>query len=74
MRSVKDIARNIRWSEYGVGKCDHYCKNVNKKCNFYDWFSFLDNQFIKKMCESCALREIWGYNYKSTKGYKKWVS
>ena len=25
------------------------------------------------MCEKCALREKWGYNYKQQKGYKRWV-
>ena len=44
-----------------------------KKCNFYDWFTYLDSKFIKRMCEKCALREKWGYNYKQQKGYKRWV-
>ena len=30
-------------------------------------------KFMKAMCEKCALREIWGYNYKQQKGYKKWI-
>ena len=44
-----------------------------KKCNFYDWFTYLDGKFIKRMCEKCALREKWGYNYKQSKGYKRWA-
>ena len=33
----------------------------------------LDKEFIKEMCEVCALREAWGYNYKQNKHYKKWI-
>ncbi len=25
------------------------------------------------MCEKCALREAWGYNYKQNPKYKKWL-
>ena len=73
MRSVKDIAHHMKYGDYCVAICNHYCNNKAKKCNFYDWFTYLDHKFIKRMCEKCALRERWGYNYKQQKGYKKWV-
>ena len=73
MRAVRDIATNIKHREYMVGICDHYCNKKPKKCNFYDWYSYLDDEFIKTMCEQCALRERWGYNYKQSKGYKIWA-
>lgn len=64
----------MKWSDYGLDICNHYCSKKPKKCNFYEWFTYLDNKFIKKMCESCALREVWGYSYKQTKGYKQWIA
>ena len=72
MRSVQNIANNIKFGDYGIAICDHYCNKKTKKCNFYDWFTYLDGKFIKRMCENCALREKWGYNYKQQKGFKKW--
>ena len=72
MRPVRDIANNIKFGDYGTAVCNHFCNNKPKKCNFYDWFAYLDGKFIKRMCENCALREKWGYNYKQTKGYKAW--
>jgi len=72
MKSVKDISFSIKYKNYTTSICNHYCNNKTKKCNFYDWFTYLDNKFIKSMCETCALREAWGYNYKQKKGYKLW--
>ena len=72
MQPVKDIAYNIRWADYKLDICNHYCKNKPRKCNFYNWHTYLDNKFIKQMCENCALREMWGYNYKQRKGFQKW--
>ena len=72
MRSVQNIANNIKFGDYGIAICDHYCNKKTKKCNFYDWFTYLDGKFIKRMCEKCALREKWGYNYKQQKGFKAW--
>ena len=73
MRIVKDIANNIRFKYYGASICSHFCSGKTKKCNFYDWFGYFDGKFIKQMCEKCALRERWGYNYKQQKKYKSWV-
>ena len=74
MQPVKDIAYNIKWADYKLDICNHYCSNKPKKGNFYDWYGYLDNRFIKRMCEACALRERWGYNYKQRKAYKIWSS
>ena len=73
MKPVRDIAKNIRHFDYTVGVCNHYCKNKPIKTNFYDWFTYLDDKFIKRMCEKCAIRERWGYKHSQNKGYKKWV-
>lgn len=73
MRPVKDIATNIKFNDYVVGICNHYCNKKPGKGNFYDWHSYLDGSFIKTMCQGCALRERWGYNYKQTKAYKAWA-
>ena len=73
MKPVKDIKSNIKFADYMVAVCNHYCKNQPRKVNFYDWFTYLEGKFIKRMCEMRALRERWGYNYKSVKAYKRWV-
>ena len=73
MKPVRDIANNIKHFDYMLGVCNHYCRNKPKRTNFYDWFGYLDGRFIKRMCEKCALRERWGYNFKQQKGYKRWV-
>ena len=72
MKPVKDIAKNIKHVDYMVAVCNHFCKNEPRKRNFYDWYSYLDNEFIKRMCEQCALREMWGYHFRQKDGYKKW--
>ena len=56
MRSVRNIASNIKYGDYGTDICNHYCNKKPKKGNFYDWFNYLDGKFIKRMCEKCALR------------------
>ena len=68
---MKNISNRMIFAGNKIDRCDHYCKNKVKKCNFYDWYSYLDHKFIKRMCEKCALRERWGYRYKSQKGYKR---
>jgi len=74
IRNMKNISHNIKYAGKKTDICNHFCKN--KPCNtkFYHWFTTIDGEFIKTMCEKCALREAWGYNYKSNKHYKKWVS
>lgn len=60
-----------------VGKklavCDHFCKSKPRNTNFYAWYTFFDREFIKEMCQNCALREVWGGKYKQGKNYKKWL-
>ena len=74
MRPIRDIDYNMKFGDHCVAICNHYCNNKPKKCNFYDWYSYLEGKFIKRMCEKCALRERWGYNYKQRKAYKIWNS
>ena len=70
---MKHISTNMRYAGKRVEVCDHFCRKKVRNTKFYHWFTFLDNKFIKTMCEKCALREAWGYNYKQTKYYRKWV-
>ena len=49
MKEVKDISSSMKHGDYAVGICDHYCNKKAKKCNFYDWFTYLDHKFIKRM-------------------------
>ncbi len=64
----------MRYAGKMVAVCDHYCDHKPHNTNFYHWFTYLDGEFIKTMCEKCALREAWGYKYKQTKNYKKWIT
>tara|TARA_Y100000296_G_scaffold56248_1_gene64536 strand:+ start:2732 stop:2959 length:228 start_codon:yes stop_codon:yes gene_type:complete len=70
---MNNIGNNMIFKGNVLGVCNHYCKNKPYKGNFYNWFSYLDHEFIKTMCEKCALRETWGYNYKQRTKYKKWL-
>ena len=69
----KDISAYMQCIGKRLEKCDHFCDNKPKNTIFYRWISFLDKEFIKDMCQTCALREAWGYNYKQNKHYKKWI-
>ncbi len=75
MKSIsdKDITSYMKFVGKKMCVCNHFCNNKVRNTKFYHWFTFLTNEFIKEMCETCALREIWGYNYKQSKGYKRWV-
>ena len=72
-RSMKDISNNMRYAGNKLAICNHYCNAKPYKTKFYKWFTYLGMKFIKEMCEKCALREVWGYNYKQTKNYKNWI-
>ena len=69
----KDIDVNMRYIGHKQSICNHFCRKALRKCKFYAWYTYLDGNFVREMCENCVLREKWGYNYKSTKGYKKWA-
>ena len=73
MGKMNNINNTMRYAGKKLAICDHFCRKKPKNTEFYHWFSFLENVFIKTMCEKCALREAWGYNYKQTKNYKKWI-
>jgi len=69
----KDITPYMRYTGKGEGVCDHYCKKRVRNTEWYNWYSLIEEmKFIKRMCRTCALREMWGANYASTKGYKRW--
>ena len=70
---MKDISNSMKFSGKKLMICNHFCNNKPRNTKFYRWFSYLDNKFIKEICEKCALRESWGYNYKQTKHYKRWI-
>ena len=69
----KDIAQNMLFVGKKIQICNHFCDRKPRQTTFYKWYSYLDHKFLKEMCEPCALRESWGYNYKQTKNYKKWI-
>ena len=69
----KDISINMKHAGKREAICDHYCKKQVRNTEFYHWYSFLDTKYLKTMCVKCALRETWGYNYKSSTKYKKWA-
>ena len=71
--NMKNISHNMRYAGEKTAICDHYCAKLMRKTKFYHWFGVLDDRFIKTMCITCALREAWGYNYKTNKHYKKWL-
>ena len=70
----KNISPRMKLVGRIEARCNHYCKNEARKMKFYDWYSYLDNEFIKRMCRKCALRETWGYNYKSSRNFKSWLA
>tara|TARA_Y100000310_G_scaffold236100_1_gene239260 strand:- start:316 stop:534 length:219 start_codon:yes stop_codon:yes gene_type:complete len=69
----KDMRHNMKYAGKMTAECDHFCSKRVCNAKFYHWFSYLDKEFIKTMCEKCALREMWGYNYKQQRGYKRWI-
>ena len=69
----KNIADNMECIGKKLQICNHFCYNKPRNTVFYRWSSYLDREFIKDMCQTCALREVWGYNYKQNKHYKKWI-
>ena len=71
---MKNLSVNMRYAGKKTDLCDHYCRKQVRNTEFFHWFSYLEGRLIKTMCMSCALRELWGYNYKSNKHYKKWIA
>ena len=71
---MKNLSVNMRYAGKKIAQCDHYCHKRMRNTKFFHWFSYLDNKFIKTMCIFCAFRELWGYNYKQRKHYKKWIA
>ena len=69
---MKNIARYMIFAGNKLDTCNHYCNNMAKKGNFYHWYSYLGNNYLKQMCEKCAKREVWGTYFKSNRHYKKW--
>ena len=69
-----DLSFNMRYSGKKVAICDHFCHTKPKNTDFYKWYTYFGSEYIKEMCEKCAFRETWGYNYKQQKGFKRWVS
>ena len=70
---MKDISHNMRYAGKELAICDHFCNKQARNTKFYHWFSHLEDKLLKTMCESCALREVWGYKYRQNKNYKKWI-
>ena len=71
---MKNISYNMKYAGKKTALCDHYCKKKVRNTGFFHWFTSLEGKLIKTMCMACALREIWGYNYKQNKNYKRWIN
>ena len=72
-RNMKNISHNIKYAGKKIALCYHYCQKKVRNTEFFHWFTHIEGKLIKTMCISCALREAWGYNYKSNKHYKKLI-
>ena len=73
MNEMRNLGINMRYAGKKTAICDHFCPKRVRKTQFFYWSTYLGGEFIKTMCITCALREMWGYNYKQSKHYKKWV-
>tara|TARA_Y100000310_G_scaffold161795_1_gene161710 strand:+ start:343 stop:561 length:219 start_codon:yes stop_codon:yes gene_type:complete len=71
---MEHISATMRYAGKKLALCDHFCAKRMRNTQFFHWFALLDKRFIKTMCITCALREAWGYAYKSNKHYKKWIA
>ena len=49
------------------------CKAYKYNAPAFDWYSMLDNDFIGTICQKCAVRELFGSNYRNSKRYKEWI-
>ena len=71
---MKNISGKMRYAGKKIAICDHFCNKKPRQADFFNWFSHSTDELIKTMCVSCALREVWGYNYKQNKHFKKWIA
>ena len=39
----------------------------------FEWYSLFDDRFLGIVCQKCAVREMFGSNYKNNKRYKRWI-
>ena len=49
------------------------CKDYLMKGDLFSWFSMVTDDFLCDICFKCARRELFGSNYKHSKGYKRWL-
>ena len=55
-------------------KCE-CCKEWRYDAPFYEWYSVvvMKNMLIAVVCHKCAVRELFGSNYKRNKRYERWL-
>ena len=39
----------------------------------FDWDSMFDGRFLGTICQKCAIRELFGTNYRNNNRYKEWI-
>ena len=53
-------------------KCE-CCLDWKYNAPFYEWTSIVDDRFIGTICHKCAIRELFGTNYRRNKRYERWL-
>ena len=53
-------------------KCECCC-NWKYNAPFYKWYSIITEDFLGTICHKCAIRELFGTNYRRNKRYDKWL-
>jgi hypothetical protein len=59
-----------------VGKKSLKCKcccEWKYHAPFYEWYSMVTKEFIGTICHKCAIRELFGTNFKANKRYHRWL-
>ena len=59
-----------------VGKKSLECKccgDYKYNAPFYDWYSILTEDLLCTICHKCAIRELFGTNYRRSKKYDRWL-
>ncbi len=59
-----------------VGKKSLKCKcccEWKYHAPFYEWYSMVTKEFIGTICHKCAVRELFGTNFKANKRYHRWL-
>lgn len=65
MKNMRSIGRaTLKCNCCGVYKYNAPC---------YKWYSVFDDRYLGTICQKCAIREMFGSNYRNNARYKKWI-